>query len=59
MSRSTLPLLAVIPCALLALARGQDAPAPTTIEWRTDLGAARAEARETGKPLFLVFRCEQ
>lgn len=57
MRRSILTLLlASVPCALLALARGQDAP---TIAWRTDLVAARAEARETGKPLFLVFRCEQ
>jgi hypothetical protein len=58
MRRSIVTLLALVPCALLALAfaRGQDAP---TIAWRTDLVAARAEARETGKPLFLVFRCEQ
>ena len=26
--------------------------------WRTDYNAARAEARRTGKPIFLVFRCE-
>lgn len=24
-----------------------------------DLDAARAEARKTGKPLFVVFRCER
>jgi hypothetical protein len=24
-----------------------------------DLAAARAEARKTGKPIFVVFRCEQ
>lgn len=55
MRRSTL-LLGGLACAALALAHGQDAPA---IAWRTDLDAARAEAREAGKPLFLVFRCEQ
>ena len=26
--------------------------------WHTDYAAARAEARRTGKPIFLVFRCE-
>ncbi len=26
--------------------------------WHTDYATARAEARRTGKPLFLVFRCE-
>ena len=48
-----LPLLA-LPLSLLR-AGGEDPPA---IAWRTDLNAARAEARERGKPLFLVFRCE-
>ena len=31
---------------------------PPGITWRTDLEAARADARESGRPLFLVFRCE-
>jgi hypothetical protein len=26
--------------------------------WHTDYAAAKAEARRTGKPIFLVFRCE-
>jgi len=26
--------------------------------WHTDYAAAKAEAKRTGKPLFLVFRCE-
>jgi hypothetical protein len=26
--------------------------------WLTDYDAAKAEARRTGKPIFLVFRCE-
>lgn len=26
--------------------------------WRFDLGSARAEAKRTNKPMFLVFRCE-
>lgn len=29
-----------------------------TISWRRDLTAAREEARASGKPLFVVFRCE-
>ena len=27
------------------------------LTWLTDVDAARAEARATGRPLFLVFRC--
>jgi hypothetical protein len=26
--------------------------------WHTDFTAATAEAKRTGKPIFLVFRCE-
>ena len=26
------------------------------LEWRTDLELARAEAKRTGKPLFITFR---
>ena len=26
--------------------------------WHTDYAAARAEAKRTGKPLFVVLRCE-
>lgn len=31
---------------------------PARLGWHTDYDAARAEARRTGKPIFLVFRCE-
>jgi hypothetical protein len=31
---------------------------PAAFGWHTDYDAARAEARRTGKPIFLVFRCE-
>ena len=27
--------------------------------WLTDYSAARAAARQAGKPLFVVFRCER
>ncbi|MCE9533534.1 MAG: thioredoxin family protein [Planctomycetes bacterium] len=26
--------------------------------WYSDYNAARAEAKKSGKPIFLVFRCE-
>ena len=48
-------LLPALPLLALTLARGED---PPTIAWRTDLAAAREEARAAGKGLFLVFRCE-
>lgn len=31
---------------------------PTKFGWLTDYNAALAEARRSGKPIFLVFRCE-
>ena len=31
---------------------------PAKYGWHTDLAAALAEAARTGKPIFLVFRCE-
>jgi hypothetical protein len=31
---------------------------PAKYGWHTDLAAATAEAKRTGKPIFLVFRCE-
>lgn len=34
------------------------AKAPKGGDWFTDYAAARAAARETGKPLFVVFRCQ-
>ena len=33
-------------------------PDPTKYGWYTDFSAAKAEAKRTGKPIFLVFRCE-
>ncbi len=29
----------------------------TRYNWHSDLNRAKAEARKTGKPMFLVFRC--
>ena len=31
---------------------------PARYGWHSDYAAARAEARRTGKPILLVFRCE-
>jgi hypothetical protein len=33
-------------------------PNPAKFGWHTDYASARAEAARTGKPIFLVFRCE-
>ena len=31
---------------------------PKATGWYSDYAAARAEAKRTGKPLFVAFRCE-
>ena len=31
---------------------------PKAAGWHSDYAAARAEAKRTGKPLFVAFRCE-
>jgi hypothetical protein len=31
---------------------------PARHGWQSDYAEARAEAKRTGKPIFLVFRCE-
>ena len=53
----TLHWVAAAALAVAALSAGPApaAPAPD-IPWRTDLEAARAEARDAGKPLLIVFR---
>ena len=33
-------------------------PNPRSTGWYTDYATARAEAKRTGKPLFVAFRCE-
>jgi len=38
------------------LSRAADLVAPGWI--RNDVAAAQAEARKTGKPIFVTFRCE-
>lgn len=53
------PRLATL--ALLVLAGTADARPPldaAKFGWHTDYAMAKAEAKRTGKPIFLVFRCE-
>ncbi len=43
-------------CFTLLTGAGPDEPrAP---HWFSDFAAAQKEAKKTGKPLFVVFRCE-
>jgi hypothetical protein len=53
-------LLAGFSVLLLATAAApaQTGKAAAKFGWHTDYDAAKAEARRTGKPIFLVFRCE-
>jgi hypothetical protein len=48
-----LPLL----LSVAALA-GSAKPDPKQHGWHTDYAAAKAEAKKTGKPMMLVFRCD-
>ena len=43
---------------LLTTSAAAPFPDPGKFGWHTDYAAARAEARRTGKPILLVFRCE-
>jgi hypothetical protein len=43
--------------ALLALSLSA-APPPQPPRWLSDLDEARQQAKATGRPLFVVFRCE-
>jgi hypothetical protein len=54
------PLIACLLClaALLPGGAGGGKKAPE-VTWEEDLDAARALARKTGKPLFVVIRCER
>ena len=42
--------------ALIAAGCGAAGADDGTIDWRTDLKKARAEARKTGKPMLVLFR---
>jgi uncharacterized membrane protein len=53
---------AILAGALLTLtatgASAQPGRGADKFGWYADYASARAEARRTGKPIFLVFRCE-
>ena len=51
--RST--VIIVLLASLPALAQR---PGARATGWHTDYAAAKAEAKRTGKPMFVVFRCE-
>lgn len=52
----------VVVLASLLVASGTSSaapkPEPAKFGWHTDYAAAKTEAKRTGKPIFLVFRCE-
>lgn len=51
----------VLPVLALAVLPACAAPPkldPARYGWHADYAAATAEAKRTGKPIFLVFRCE-
>ena len=50
------PLLSLL--AALALSAPADKPDPKKSGWFTDYPTAQAEAKRTGKPIMLVFRCD-
>jgi hypothetical protein len=44
--------------ALTAVDRAPGQVYPAQFGWQTNLEQAKALARKTGKPLFVVFRCQ-
>ena len=54
MFRAPTPVLFLLPG--LAAQATEAAPA---IDWQTDFTAARESARESHRPLLVVFRCER
>ena len=51
-------MLAAVPAAALLMGAGEIRACSQDIEptWRTNWEQARVEAKQTGKPLFVVFR---
>jgi hypothetical protein len=50
--------LALLPLVAGEASAQKNRPEPAKFGWHTDYDAARAEAKRTGRPIFLVFRCE-
>jgi hypothetical protein len=65
MNRIHLIWVCAVGCMLPVEARGAEViPIPATpvegkIQWVYDYAEGRKLARETGKPMFVVFRCER
>jgi len=51
-------LAAALPLLLLSSAALVHAQDDETVEWLGDYKQALAEAKRTGKPLFVEYRCE-
>jgi hypothetical protein len=51
------PVLLMLSASCLLSSRST--PTKQALIWHTDLAQARAEARQAGMPLFVVFRCER
>ena len=58
MSRIPLAGLVVAGLALFAPAVRAEELKPRKFGWLSDYDVAKAEARRSGKPLMVVFRCE-
>jgi len=50
--------LAALALTIVLAASAVPAKGPS-VRWRTDWESARHEARRSGKPLLVVFRCER
>jgi hypothetical protein len=50
--------LALLVLPLAASPASAQKPNAAQFGWLNDYAAARTEARKTGKPIMLVFRCE-
>lgn len=59
MNMRCLPLLGIGICFGLGSGRAAEAPAkPDAPRWLSDWEEGKKAARASGKPLFVVFRCE-
>lgn len=54
-----LPVLLALAVSLSGRPVAYSQEATGAISWRTDYEPARREAKQSGKPLFVVFRCER
>jgi hypothetical protein len=52
-------LLSTMPMWCFAQEKPQSTPVDGKIEWVFDLEQARKKARDSDKPVFIVFRCER